>query len=242
MMPGRTLLALAGLLLIAGRRPAFGEDEIPAGVRCDPRLAFVGNGTVPAEKDVRPPRLISKLEPTYPPALAAAGTEGKVTLNLTICDDGVPRIVEVLAEKPAGFRDAATQAVRQWKYEPATLRGEPVAVQMVVMVHFRMPQPPPILDEIYGADDPGIVLPEIEQKVAPDWPEGAERVSRASVDLEIRIAADGRVVATRLLESSDPRFAEAAVRAVKQWRYRPATKDGRPVDVRFKVVVNFRRN
>ena len=60
--------------------------------------------------------------------------------------------------------------------------------------------------------------------------------------LSAGVKADGSVGDVRLLElaGSPADVAGPAIEAVKQWRYRPAMKDGRPVDARVTVLLDFR--
>lgn len=52
------------------------------------------------------------------------------------------------------------------------------------------------------------------------------------------VATDGRVEDVRVL-SGDPTLADAAVAAVKKWRYRPTLLNGQPVEVVTEIDVNF---
>ncbi len=91
----------------------------------------------------------------------------------------------------------------------------------------------------------GVTQPELETKVQPDYPEMA-RLARTSgrVILQAVIQPDGSVGEIQVLRCNRPNlgFEEAAIGAVKQWRYRPATQNGRPVAVYFTVMVEFRVN
>jgi TonB family protein len=86
------------------------------------------------------PRLIpeSKVEPIYPVKAKRIGIEGSVTLSLVVEADGSVSDPTVLTCEPEGhgFEEAAIEAVKQWKYEPATLDGEPVAVRYTAFVRF----------------------------------------------------------------------------------------------------------
>lgn len=59
-----------------------------------------------------------------------------------------------------------------------------------------------------------------------------------TVLIEAVISARGTVVAARVMRSLSPELDAAAVEALRQWRYRPATIHGRPVPVYFTVMVN----
>ena len=77
--------------------------------------------------------------------------------------------------------------------------------------------------------------------VAPVYPEIA-RSARidGTVQLEATVGQDGRVVDARVLQSV-PMLDQAALDAVQQWQYEPATQNGKPVPVVMKVNVKFQR-
>ena len=83
--------------------------------------------------------------------------------------------------------------------------------------------------------------PILRTRVEPVYPEVARR-SRESgvVILEAVIEADGGVSDLAVLKATrEPLLDEAALRAVSQWEYQPATKEGKPVPVYLTVTVNF---
>jgi TonB family protein len=57
--------------------------------------------------------------------------------------------------------------------------------------------------------------------------------------LEADVASDGRVRSVRVIGSPNPDFAAAAVAAVRQWLYKPATLGGDPIDVCIAVRITF---
>ena len=77
--------------------------------------------------------------------------------------------------------------------------------------------------------------------VAPVYPEIA-RSARidGTVQLEATVGQDGKVVDARVLQSV-PMLDQAALDAVQQWQYQPATQNGKPVPVVMKVNVKFQR-
>jgi protein TonB len=75
--------------------------------------------------------------PALMPELARqAGVQGLVILEITIGTDGAVTDAKVLRSIPLLDR-AALDAVRQWRYEPTLLNGQPVPVVMTVTVEFR---------------------------------------------------------------------------------------------------------
>jgi protein TonB len=94
-------------------------------------------------------------------------------------------------------------------------------------------------DPVYRLD-PAMRPPIAVARSAPAYPELARRLRREGVVvLEAVIDRSGNVVDARVL--TDPGFGlgEAALAAVRTWRYQPATLDGRPVSVYLTVTVTF---
>ena len=82
--------------------------------------------------------------------------------------------------------------------------------------------------------------PVLLERVEPDYPESARRARlQGTVILEATITAAGEVREIRLLKSVNPLLDEAAMRAVRAWRYRAATLNGRAVPVYLTVTVRF---
>jgi protein TonB len=83
--------------------------------------------------------------------------------------------------------------------------------------------------------------PEIIEKVAPKYPAEAKNNKVAGeVVLEIRIAPDGRVIAATGANDADARLVQAAVEAVKQWKFKPVVKEGKAVEAKAKITFNFK--
>ena len=81
--------------------------------------------------------LLDKVVPVYPPIAKATGTQGTVVLEATISKKGTIENLRVLSGSPM-LRQAAIDAVRQWRYRPYLLNGEPVDVETTVNVVFNM--------------------------------------------------------------------------------------------------------
>ena len=68
----------------------------------------------------------------------ACGTDGHVLDLGRIDEQGNVTDVSVLKGLPMGLSEAAVEAVKQWKYKPATLNGKPVAVYFNLTVNFQL--------------------------------------------------------------------------------------------------------
>lgn len=76
-----------------------------------------------------PPKPVQQVAMEYPSSAKRQGVEGYVTLSLLISDRGDVERVRVLESNPPGvFDQAATQALRQWQFQPARYQGEAVRV------------------------------------------------------------------------------------------------------------------
>jgi TonB family protein len=84
-----------------------------------------------------PPRLITSVAPIYPPLAKTNNVEGEVKIQAQINKMGEVTGVKVLSG-PILLRNAAINAVRRWKYSPATLDGQPVVTEYLVTIRFRL--------------------------------------------------------------------------------------------------------
>ncbi|HYK87275.1 MAG TPA: energy transducer TonB [Acidobacteriota bacterium] len=86
---------------------------------------------------VQQSKLIRRIEPEYPPMARMARVQGKVILQVIVDEEGNVTEVKVLEGNPL-LNDGAVRAVRQWKYSPTLLNGEPVPVTASVTVIFKL--------------------------------------------------------------------------------------------------------
>lgn len=84
------------------------------------------------------PRVTEQRKPRYPTMARRAGTEGAVVIRAIIRRDGTVGEIEILQDLPYGLGEAAREAVRGWRFEPATWRGEAIDVYYTVTVNFRL--------------------------------------------------------------------------------------------------------
>jgi TonB family protein len=77
-------------------------------------------------------------------------------------------------------------------------------------------------------------------RVEPEYPaEARQRQMQGSVVLDVRIGRDGAVQDAKLVSGESP-LSSAAITAVKQWRFKPRTQQGQPVEMQTRVTLNFR--
>ncbi len=87
--------------------------------------------------NVQQARLINKPNPVYPPLARQARIAGTVRLQAVISKDGTIQSLEVVSGHPL-LVQSALDAVRQWRYQPTLLNGEPVEVQTTIDVVFTL--------------------------------------------------------------------------------------------------------
>jgi protein TonB len=88
--------------------------------------------------DVKAPQLTNRVEPSYPEAARKARMEGVVILEAIITATGSVEDVKVLKSVNPLLDAAASRAVSQWRYRPATLNGRAVRVYLTVTVTFNL--------------------------------------------------------------------------------------------------------
>jgi protein TonB len=106
-------------------------------------LAFSLNAQQPIRigGNVMSANLVKKVAPAYPPDMKAQRLEATVVLQMTISTEGVPTSFNnQSAEVNQQFVDAAIEAVKEWRYKPTLLNGEPVEVLTTVTVNFTLSQ------------------------------------------------------------------------------------------------------
>jgi periplasmic protein TonB len=81
--------------------------------------------------------LVRRVNPSYPPLARQARIQGTVILRAVISKDGSIENLQLVSGHPM-LAPAAIEAVKQWKYKPYLLNGEPVEVDTEVQVNFTL--------------------------------------------------------------------------------------------------------
>jgi protein TonB len=98
----------------------------------------IGGGVFRVGGGVSAPRAIYAPDPQYSDEARRAKYQGTLVLWVVIGPDGRPRDLHVVRTLGMGLDEKALEAVRQWRFEPATKNGHPVAVQVNIEVSFRL--------------------------------------------------------------------------------------------------------
>jgi protein TonB len=175
-----------------------------------------------------------------PPALEVAPVPASLVREILLPDAAPLEAPETITEPPAALPAVPASPGRELSVRSeADIARHPPAGTAVLATP--SPSPPPASTgpiRVGGA----VREPRKLHHVPPVYPTLARAARReGTVILEATIARDGRVIDARVLRSSDM-FDQAAIEAVRQWRYTAPTLNGVPVDVTMTVTVRFTLN
>ena len=93
----------------------------------------------------------------------------------------------------------------------------------------------------YKPGQDGVKSPVLVREVKPQYTDEAKaRKVQGSVEVEAVVQKDGTVADdVRVTKSLDEQLDQQAIVAVRQWQFRPGTKDGTPVDVEVNIELTF---
>jgi len=83
------------------------------------------------------------------------------------------------------------------------------------------------------------VRPIAIREIEPDYPPDLEPILTGKAVVVFTVRADGKVADASVVEADDVSFGEAAIAAVRKWRFRPAELKGAPVDCRMTLTFVF---
>ena len=108
-------------------------EPVPSGDQRSTPVKFEMGG------ELSEPRAVTRANPVYPEDARADRVQGTVVLQVMIDEEGVVRDLAVLRSPDDRLTRAAAEAVREWRFQPATLAdGTPVAVYYVLTIRFAL--------------------------------------------------------------------------------------------------------
>lgn len=216
-------------------------------------------GDETAKGAITPPRIIDAGAPEFPLSMLLRGVaEGVVIASFCVDEMGVleDHLIEAYTHEP--FARSAEEAIAKWTFEPAKVGDVPVSANFRVRFRFEG-QGVVVAKEIGDATHPDgsrDLEPEFRYRalgmrdldntpkalhaVAPQFP--AELVApgtRPTVLVRFFIDEQGRVRIPMVQDSENPDLSIYAVEAVRQWRFSPPTRGGKPVLVRAAQKFTF---
>lgn len=183
----------------------------------------------------------------YPEVAVRDGIEGEVIVRALVDKKGRVEDAKVDQSPNQVLNDAALEAVRKTTFTPAMQQGKPVSVWIQIPVQFS-------LRDTKGSSQSTASRPKEPVEVEPGYdsreiaanvryPELARRRGiEGDVIINALIAKDGRVADIKVHESDSPLLETAAIEAVRNTKFTPATEDGVPVAVWIQIPIVFRLN
>jgi len=118
--------------VIGGVIGGAGSSAAPPPPKVTPKRITVGG-------NVQAAHLVNRVQPVYPPLARQTRISGTVKLHAIIGKNGAVEQLQVVSGHPL-LVQAALDAVRQWRYQPTLLNGEPVEVDTEIDVIFSLAQ------------------------------------------------------------------------------------------------------
>ncbi len=212
--------------------------------------AFTVGGNVSA------PVPIYKPDPPYSEEARKAKIQGTVALSIVVDARGNVSEIHDIRYLGYGLDEKAIETVFTWKFRPGLRDGVPVPVRIPVDIIFRLssgtgePVYPARASTSGEGNDPGkeiyslggnVTAPVPTYKPTPPYSEEARKAKvQGTVLLGVLVDAQGNVSDVRLLKPLSKGLDEKAIETVRTWKFRPATREGVAVPVRFKIEVAFR--
>lgn len=199
---------------------------------------------------------IEKVDPVVPKKLR---NFTGVVLHGTIAIDGTFVNLEAVSGEPP-LTASALDAVRQWRYTPATTDGQPVAMPVWVSFQFYpkrattnvepdlpFPTKPntPVEAQIGNGEilhaGQGVKPPKVTYSPDPEFSDAARAAKlQGIVVLSAVIGADGAQRDVWVVKKLGMGLDQKAIETVRRWKFDPATKDGKPVTSIINIEINFR--
>ncbi len=127
----------AGFLLSNDEQPEAGAEALNAGLAGGNKQPSAPAAPLPVGGDVKQAKLISSAPPAYPTLAKSQHVSGNVLIDALIDANGHVTTMKVVSG-PTLLHQAAMDALKQWKYQPASLDGKPVPMHLTVTIQFRL--------------------------------------------------------------------------------------------------------
>jgi TonB family protein len=127
----------AGITLTNEDQPDSGSEALNAGLVGGNNQPAAPAAPLPVGGDVKQAKLISSMSPIYPTLAKNQHVSGNVQVDALIDANGRVTTMKVVSG-PTLLHQAAMDALRQWRYQPATLDGKAVPMHLTVTLQFRL--------------------------------------------------------------------------------------------------------
>lgn len=185
------------------------------------------------------PELVYRINPDYPRQARLEGIQGLVVLEGIVDKKGHISNISVVKGKHDILINEAIKAIKQWRYKPYQIINQNQPVTFTITVNFILQKDQPVSHEGIVNFTTDSTRLRFQKKVNPVYPpEALEAGIEGEVILGVIISKKGEVISTKVFRGN-PVLADAALKAVKQWKFEPYMKLGQRKYVIVKVTVNF---
>jgi TonB family protein len=186
------------------------------------------------------PKVVKDVKPSYPADALRTGINGAVKMECIVRPDGTVSDVRVVQPLYPSIDDEAVKVLKQWTFSPGTKDGKPVAVQVEVEMTFTTRGGPRLDSADVFKPGPDITLPKKLQGANPSYTPNAQAAGiQGTVVIDCVVLDDGIVGDARVSKSLDQELDAEAMRTLRQWRFTPGERQGRPVPVQVSVEMTF---
>jgi protein TonB len=127
----------AGIALNNDAQPEPSAEALNAGLAGGNKQPSAPTAPLPVGGDVKQAKLIFSVPPSYPMLAKSQHVSGSVLIDALIDANGHVTTMKVVSG-PTLLHQAAMDALKQWKYQPAFLDGKPVPMHLTVTIQFRL--------------------------------------------------------------------------------------------------------
>lgn len=208
---------------------------------------------------------VTRTDPKYPKKAAQGNLQGTVVLQGSVSKDGRIDTLWTLSGDPV-LAKAAVDAISHWRYEPYKPAADAIETQVNATVDFTvaadgghtktevrrttfLPSSPIssqttrkqfLKGEVFKLG-PGLTPPQVisSRRNLPSYVRQQDGKNQGTCALELVVDTDGVPYNIRVIHPVGKGLDEKAVETVNSWRFKPATKDGRPVAALINIIINF---
>ena len=190
------------------------------------------------------------VDPVYPYDLLSKGVEGTARVNFSVNQDGQVVEIAVAEATEPDFGASLAAAIAAWGFKPLYHHGEKTWADFSILWKFSKPSADNTAPESLSALTPGekrVGARELDRPLAPlyrrppVYPKAlSEAKTPGQAKVEVTINQSGRVCWPRIVDASQPEFGWAAATALSRWYFETPLKNGKPVEVRAVIPVQFK--
>ncbi|MBI5726731.1 MAG: energy transducer TonB [Ignavibacteriales bacterium] len=207
-----------------------------------PEIEMISGDSVYVNADVMP-EPVGGMESVaakivYPELAKRAGIEGKVFVSFVVNEKGKVESPSILKSDNDIFNATALETVTSIAFKPGKVKGKPVKVKVVFPIAYKLADKdkyPPNDEQPFPVGGMGSLMSKIV------YPEEAKKNNvQGKVVMKAVIAEDGSIEKSEVIKSLGSGCDEAALKALKETKFTPAKKNGKPVRAEIAIPVMFK--